>query len=689
MVPIVPKSSLLFRICVGIVILSILVNIFWFISYKRNNDAIQKVHQAVASYHVRQAQTVAYPYLASLLSLYQLKRETTYNRLFWFANGMLPQEKTAKNLAAIAYKHILENEFIPDLQMILNIEIQSSTLQNPSDLYSALKVYLMLSNSMPRNNDYITQWFNHYWQHTLPGKTATQRQLTQLLKDTLNQRGWKITADSQLIQQARLILRQIPPAQLSVVILEDQNSHLPALPLFDAKIAPLFNGDHSVPAIYTVANLEKVYYELIPQACQEVTRDNNVLGIHPIQASNYGFNLLINESRMIYLRHYAKTWQQVLTNLSIAKPRNMNEALQLVDALSDFHSPLLHLYSLVATNTAPNPNILHFDDSVSKTFMGINGILSKLTDESWQNTWRNFDQYVSNATSNDEQLFKLVATRMSSGTYDDPLSQLFQQASRYPEPLKTWSLQIATYTWQILLGVTQEYLNQVWTNTVLPEYNTAIVQRYPLFRDVSQEISLEEFSQFFGPGGTLDAFVSTYIKPFIDNSRHYWTWKTIDSEHLNIPLSTLDMFIRAELIQQAYFTTANNELQIQFQLIPVSLTPGIHHFELQLGDHKMVYEDGKNKKENLGFTWPATQLNTIRLQFINKQNKTSIFNATGPWAWFRLLDHSQIQTTNDPKQLEITFKIEGHTIKYRLEASSVINPFMPGILEGLSLPQEL
>ncbi|MGB6976927.1 MAG: ImcF-related family protein [Gammaproteobacteria bacterium] len=686
MPPLVPKSSLLFRLCVAVVIFSLLINLLWFISYKQNNNTIQQVRQAVASYNTQQAQTVPYPYLTSLLSLHHFKQETTHNHLYWFADLLLPKEKTAKNLAAVAYQRILESEFLPDLQMILDIEIQSSTLQNPSDLYSALKVYLMLSNNMPRNPHYIEQWFNHYWQRTLPDNTITQQKLNQLLTDSLRQHDWKISPNSQLIQQARTILRQMPPAQLSVTILEDQNSHLPILPLFDAKIASLFNGKLSVPAIYTVANLEKVYYTLIPQACQEVTRDNIVLGINPIQASNYGFNLLINESRMIYLQRYAQTWEQVLANLSIPKPQNLNQSLQLVDALSDFHSPLLHLYSLVATNTAPNPNIPHFDDTVSKSFIGINGILSELTGESWQNAWRNLNQYLSSA-NNDELLFKLVANRMGSATYDDPLSQLFQKAPHYPEPLNTWSLQIATNTWQFLLSNTQEYLNQVWTNTVLPEYNATIVQRYPLFRDMKQEVSLEEFTQFFGPGGTLDEFVSTYIKPFIDNSNHYWAWKTIDGEHLNIPISTLDMFIRAALIQQAYFTTPDNQLQVHFQLIPISLTPTVHHFTLQLGEQKMMYEGGK--KDEVALTWPGTQLNTIHVQFVNKQNKTSTFNAIGPWALFRLLDQSEIQTTNNPKQLEITFKMEGYAIKYRLEANSVINPFMPGILEGLHLPQQL
>jgi type VI protein secretion system component VasK len=686
MAPLVPKSSILFRTCVGVVILSLLTNLLWFMSYKENNATIAQVRQAVASYDTQQVQTIAYPYLTPLLSLYHLKQEATYNHLFWLADLILPKEQTAKNLANVAYKQILESEFLPDLQTILNIEIQSSTLQNPSDLYSALKVYLMLTNNMPRDNQYIEQWFKHYWQRTLAAKTLTQQQLNQLLADSLRQHDWTITPDTQIIQQARTILRQMPPAQLSAAILEDQNSHLPPLSLFDPKIASLFNGILSVPAIYSVANLEKVYYELIPQACQEVTRDSIVLGINPIAASNYGFNILINETRMVYLQRYAQTWQQVLANLSIAKPENLNQSLQLVDALSDFHSPLLHLYSLVATNTAPNPNIAHFDDIVSKPFMGVNGLLSELTSEEWQNNWRNLDQYLSNA-NNDERLFKLVASRMSSATYDDPLSQLFQQASRYPEPLKTWSLQIANNTWQILLANTQEYLNQVWTNTVLPEYNSSIAQRYPLFRDVPQEVSLAEFTQFFAPGGTLDEFITSYIKPFIDNSNHYWAWKTIDNAHLNIPIATLDVFIRAALIQQAYFATPDNQLQIHFQLMPIALTPDAHRFELQYGKHKMVYEGGK--KEQTSLIWPAAQLDTIHVQFVNKQNKITTFNTIGPWAWFRLLDQSQVQMTNNPKQLEITFKIGTNSIKYHLEASSVINPFTPGILEGLHLPQQL
>ena len=61
----------------------------------------------------------------------------------------------------------------------------------------------------------------------------------------------------------------------------------------------------------------------------------------------------------------------------------------------------------------------------------------------------------------------------------------------------------------------------------------------------------------------------------------------------------------------------------------------------------------------------------------------------GPWAWFRLLEQSDLTPGNAPDRFSLRLRVDGASIAYELRANSAFNPFKSRVLSGFSLPERL
>jgi type VI secretion system protein ImpL len=61
----------------------------------------------------------------------------------------------------------------------------------------------------------------------------------------------------------------------------------------------------------------------------------------------------------------------------------------------------------------------------------------------------------------------------------------------------------------------------------------------------------------------------------------------------------------------------------------------------------------------------------------------------GPWAWFQLLDGSNLRSTSVPEQFEVTFTRADRTVVYELIARSAFNPFSLTQLQQFQCPGSL
>ena len=61
----------------------------------------------------------------------------------------------------------------------------------------------------------------------------------------------------------------------------------------------------------------------------------------------------------------------------------------------------------------------------------------------------------------------------------------------------------------------------------------------------------------------------------------------------------------------------------------------------------------------------------------------------GQWAWFQLLDRSDMKPTGVPEQFEVRFSLGGRDVVYELTARSAVNPCGLPDLESFRCPESL
>ncbi len=657
--------------------------LIWYRSYETNLAAIQMMKETLAQNTVPEVNN-QYSYLNTLVGLSKTLEKINHDHILSISSVGLKQSQEIQAATNTTYRHILNTQFLPDLQKIAAAKLENAKKLNPSDLYSTLKVYLMLGDATQRDNSFIAQWFGEYWQQSLSNQTQEQKNLNKQLSNVLLL-ALIIAPQPNAIANARTALQQIPLTQLSFSVLQDHYTQT-QLNIFKPNLA--FKGTNTISSLYSAKNFSKIYRQDIPAACQEVINGNWVLGT---KATTVAPSDLTEQVQNYYLTQYANAWSNLLAQISFNNPENLTQLIEVTKQISSNNSPLWQLLNAVDSNTAPNTSVPQFTVQVSSKFQAVHTFMHSPEVAKLQNNLlalNNYFQPMSRPVTGEKAAFIAAAERMDDDAQDDPITHVEQELRALPEPISAWLHNLTSTSWQILLSASQSYLNKIWINQIFPIYQHHLDNRYPLFKASAQDADIQQFTAFFAPKGTMDSFFIRYLRPFVDMSNFYWIWKTVDNQKINVPQETLAMFIRAALIQKMFFPEGVEKPDVRFTLTPVALEPGVTNFNLTIGNQNVEYSRDTTPKA-VHLIWPNID-NIAILQFTNDQNKLSILNEKGLWAWFRLLDRAEVETIpGNPREYKITFDLNGNSAKYGLTADSLVNPFIPGIVNAFRCPNKL
>ena len=81
----------------------------------------------------------------------------------------------------------------------------------------------------------------------------------------------------------------------------------------------------------------------------------------------------------------------------------------------------------------------------------------------------------------------------------NPTVDLKRLANEMAEPLSTQLNKVADEAWTLELKTALSEINALWNRNVYSFYKSRIANRYPLNRKASENISLDDFREFFGP----------------------------------------------------------------------------------------------------------------------------------------------------------------------------------------------
>ncbi|WP_330996949.1 type VI secretion IcmF C-terminal domain-containing protein, partial [Pseudomonas fluorescens] len=147
-------------------------------------------------------------------------------------------------------------------------------------------------------------------------------------------------------------------------------------------------------------------------------------------------------------------------------------------------------------------------------------------------------------------------------------------------------------------------------------------------------------------------------------SAQTWRWQPGAAQKLGIAPGVLQTFQRAATIRDAFFRSGGTQPIVRFELKPVSMDPTITQFLLDLDGQQLSYDHGPSRP--VAMQWPNPgSIGVVRISIMPPSaSGRSGITLDGPWAWFRLLEQSDLTAGNSPDRFNLRLRVDGASIAY-------------------------
>jgi type VI secretion system protein ImpL len=457
----------------------------------------------------------------------------------------------------------------------------------------------------------------------------------------------------------------------------------------------------TVPVFYTHNGYEKIYEAQAKSYLKDTTNESWVFG--PDYQTHYSSSDLDNfQSQMdaLYWQDYLDAWNNALTQVNLTSFADLQTEMNILALLTSKNSPFVSLLKNIQANTnfdnaaitagsslfgknklaqtANSFNNQNAGNLVNNQFAPLTSLVNAPAGQptQLQNIQGNLtalQQYLSGlANSSNPGLSAYnAAVQIFQGQADRSITALATIAAQIPQPMARWLNQIVSNTYTAIFAEANTYVMSQWQANIASFYQQALAGRYPFVKSAN-EATIQDFTNFFKPGGVEDSFVKKYLAPFIttDNFGHA-AWASAANVTLSTNSALINEINAANQIRTTFFGSSNGALN--FTLTPVNLT----------GPHKFIFSyDGKSVTNSghagvgIGFIWPPANTDgTITITYIRLLLSDVTETYTGPWALFRILEQASLVKSKNASSYTVTFHNDGMSASFILSASSVNNPF--------------
>jgi type VI secretion system protein ImpL len=719
----------------------------WATSYVKNHSYVEEVSQqsVAAKTLVEKVPPSDTRLIATLPPLNAVRTlpggyESESSVITSVAHLGLDQRGNLGGEAKVVYRDLLRTLLLPRLVLHVEDRIEDETA-SLDDLYASLRIYVMLGDPEHFSADSVEQWLAADLESDPAAGSRQDRQQLLAHLAALFERGpvdLPIDLDAGVIDRARARLAGISLADRTYAQILDSPRVWASVKDFRAVSAVgnafsyVFVTDQGaasegrVDRRYTLEGY-RVFKDQIRDATTSLAHESWIMGEgFQVTAADSELERVRERVSQRYYEDYRAAWAAFLDSLTIAPmDNNLNKAIDIVHTLSGDNSPLKNLLIAVERETTltRGDDLAEKGERATKDFFGKVGekaqslwqtpSLTSLAAESDQTLYpvdRFFNKLNDLVRAKDggpvplEETIGLLAelegflkgaqgvrgTQLVSQVKtlkDSVLGRLEQHAARQPRYLRKW---LEVIVWQVSQGLGDralEFLNDEWRSTVWEDYRRGLQGKYPLARRSDTDATLKDFGNFFGPGGSVDRFFREYLKDLVDTSHQIWRLPPNSPIHLS--RESLVMLQRASVIQEAFFTTQDKVPLVKFALKPISMDVSIDDFYLDIDGQTFRYDHSATKVTSA--TWPGTRETgevNLNLSPASASGSAGV-TIDGPWAWFRLLDRSQLKPLTGGDRFEVTFDVDGRKVYYELRAASALNPFRLGELERFQCPEIL
>ena len=711
----------------------------WTTSYLRNDVFIGEV-AAQASAYRNLGQTEprssdvreVLPHLAALRSLPNGYEDRNESAPILMTFGLYQGDKLG-DAARAAYGRGLNSLMLTRLMRRLENQIARSA-NNFDLLYTTLKTYLMLTDPKNLDPELVTLWFTVDWENQLPGDANAQArgELSAHLAALLEGELRPPPINEQLVQQARAILATRPLVERVYSQIKTSRSArgLEEWRLADkigagARVFERRGGGElstGIPGLFTYDGYTKVFRVKGPELVSTAASERWVIG--PAAADDLDEENLAaftQEVTRVYFDEYARTWSAYLEGIDLVRFGGFGKAIDTTRTLSAESSPIVALLTAVMRETnlsissglpteigggsgrlqemteqlrellgsAPETDVpLAINDPadrVTRAFAPLHDLVRSENDQP-----RPVDRIVGLIAELHFHLNTISASAsqaeaakgLLSGSGSEIIQRLRVEADRNPEPVRRWLQRLAAQSVGVASASVGGRLNQALREQIVDYCRDVLSNRYPLDRGSSNDVAIEDFARFFGPGGRTASFFDQFLAPYVDRSTRPWRARAAGGAQLGISQSTLRQLEAAETIREAFFPGGGARPSVNFRLKPVKLDEAVRQVVLELGEQRLTYRHGPPREAAM--SWPPPGGSSVaRIVFTPVvEARPAGLTLDGPWALFRLVDQGRLGSGATADKFNLSFTVEGFEAVFELDAESVNNPFRRDLLEG-------
>ncbi|MFG6668294.1 type VI secretion system membrane subunit TssM [Halomonas sp. HNIBRBA4712] len=631
-----------------------------------------------------------------------------------------------------AYLAMLETQFLPAL-MIGIMDDMNRAEEGSNEKLALLRVLRMMSDQSGRQTERVERYMANRWQGYFPQQGDVQQRLLTHLDYAMahSDLQGRIEAGSPRAEQAMAplvgsieaaqqdLLRQPIDERVYAALKAAGNRRGEPLDL-RRSVGTLFNTvfmarnddpDHvRLPYLVTRDGFENYFLQELDRAVELALIDVWVLGQRDdIDFSEADKEQLQMALREHYVSDYQVSWRDALRDTRLVPLPDIHQAIVVADALVGAQRPLDRLLEAVARNTSLYPELPEEDDlarealrqsqryqlalAIEQPFTPINRLGQADNDNPSSlaeikvaiTQLRDYLREIEEASDSGQRAFISVRDRLSLRG-SDPIENLKRIADDTPEPVGRMLHQLADQSWELMMASATRHLESLWLDEVVAPYQERLAGRYPLAPGASRDVALNDFEDFFAPGGILDTFYEDSLKPFIEGAPEYLT----DAEGNSLLRDSLYTAVdQAEQIRRAYFSR-DGALDVEFALEPVSLSANKRRSVISVDGQLIEYAHSASQRVSM--IWPnalrgGTESRITMVPSEVNRSPRSI-SQDGAWAWFRLLEQADITSVSE-RELELRFNVDGGTMRYRLFAGGAPNPFTRPLAAGFQLPSAL
>lgn len=704
---------------------SLVVIFVWSTSFTRNELWINKLDNRIQYFQKTANNLTPHAPLDKIVNVLQAAKDISLvygdnqQKTPWLMGMGLYQGIKLGAAADHAYTRVVQQFLLPKIKDSLERQMRSVTA-SAEDLRRLMSIYLMLGSPDTLDANTFKPWVSTHWEQQLKDEPEIQTRLTSHLDHLLLAQFPAQKLDQRLMQRTQRVVCEIPlTKQIYSRLLQQAEGKIgeynlarfgkPLTKLLTSTYSNLQTGStgKSVPGFYTYDG----YHEILDKEAEQtieltIAENRRVCEQKKDVLDKADTGLLLREVRARYFDDYVAQWNNFLSSIKLVGIKNLSSAADTLATLSSRDAPLQQFVSAISEQTILQHQQLkglldRFELSkklakpsnpVERAFLPIHRLLlseddkpSEITELSDQiKALYAYITDIAEASDQTEAAFEAAKAGMNkNGT--DAIRKLRIHARNLPTPVSNIVESIATQSWGTVLGGARAYINAAWRSSVLRDYQASLENRYPIFNKGRQQTALVDFGRFFGASGSIDTFINNYLAPFIDTRR--WRLRTVDDRNLGLSSQALAQIKRAVEIKQMFFQEGGNLPLVRFSLKPDYLDAGIKRFLLVLNGQQLTYQHGPTRSTKV--EWPGPDdTNQVRLIFERIGAGEFSIVKDGPWAWFKMLDDSNLGRRRSDQAL-VTFSTAGLKARYKILASSVNNPFTNSELSKFRCPNQL